>query len=88
MGSSVYSRALQKAAELMGSYQKLSRYLQVPAADLQRWIDDKAIPPVAVFLKVIDFILDESPPPAESDAGEPPAPRDAAPSGDASSTRY
>lgn len=88
MASSVYSRALQKAAELMGSYQKLSRYLQVPAADLQAWIDDKATPPVAIFLKVIDFILDETPPPAESDAGDPPAPRDAAPSGDAPATRY
>jgi hypothetical protein len=88
VASSVYSRALQKAGELMGSYQKLSRYLQVPAADLQRWIDDKATPPVAIFLKVIDFILDETPPPAESDAGDPPAPRDAAPDGASPVTRY
>lgn len=88
MSASVYSRALQKAAELMGSYQKLSRHLQVPAEDLQKWIDGKAVPPIPVFLKVVDFILDESPPPAESGPADPPAPRDAASSGDAPATRY
>ncbi len=88
MASSVYSRALQKAAELMGSHQKLSRYLQVPAADLQSWILDKGTPPVAIFLRVIDFILDETPQPADSDPGDPPAPRDAAGPGDTSSTCY
>jgi hypothetical protein len=86
--SSVYSRALRKAGELMGSYQKLCRYLQVPAADLQSWIDDKAVPPVAVFLRAVDYILDETPPPAESDAGDAPAPRDAGAAADSPSTRY
>jgi len=37
---------------------------------------------------VVDFILDESPPPAESGPADPPAPRDAASSGDAPATRY
>lgn len=88
MAQSVYSRALRKAAEMMGSYQKLCRYLQVPAADLQSWIDDKAVPPVAVFLRAIDYILDETPPPAGSEPSDAPAPRDSASYGDAPATRY
>lgn len=89
MPSSVYSRALQKAAELMGSYDKLSRFLLVPSSDLQRWISGKAAPPTAVFLKVVDYILDETQPPGgESEPADPPAPHDAAPCGDASATRY
>lgn len=89
MASSVYSRALQKAAELMGSYDKLSRFLLVPSAELRRWIDGKATPPTAVFLKVVDYILDETQPPGgESEPADPPAPHDAAASGDASATRY
>lgn len=88
MARSVYSRALRKAAEMMGSYQKLCRYLQVPAADLQSWIDDKAVPPVAVFLRAIDYILDETPPPTGSEPSDAPAPRDSASCGDAPATRY
>lgn len=89
MASSVYSRALQKAAELMGSYDKLARHLLVPASDLQRWIDGKGTPPTAIFLKVVDYILDETRPPnGDSEPADPPAPHDAAPAGDASATRY
>ncbi len=87
MAASVYSRALQKAAELAGSYEKLARVLQVPRADLERWIADQALPPVPIFLRVVDYILDETPPPAESEPGDPPAPRDGASSADAA-TRY
>lgn len=89
MAQSVYSRALQKAAELMGSYDKLSRHLLVPASDLQRWIDGKGVPPTAIFLKVVDFILDETQAPnGESGPADSPAPRDAAAPGESSATRY
>lgn len=89
MPASVYSRALQKAAELMGSYDKLSRFLLVPPSELQRWISGTAVPPTAIFLKVVDYILDETQPPSgESEAADPPAPRDAASPGESSATRY
>lgn len=90
MAASVYSRTLQKAAELLGSRAKLCRVLQVPAAELQKWIDDKAAPPLGVFLRAVDLIIDETPPPAAagSEPADPPAPRDAAPTGDSSFTRY
>ena len=87
MAVSVYSRTLQKAAELLGSRAKLCRVLQVPAAELQKWIDDKAAPPLGVFLRAVDLIIDETPPQAASEPADPPAPRDAAPSGSSTSRR-
>jgi hypothetical protein len=83
---SVYSRALQRAAALLGGRARLCRHLRVPAAELDRWIADEAEPPRGIFLKVVDLIIDETPVPGDSDPGEPPAPRDASPGGDSSST--
>ena len=88
MASSVYSRTLQKAAELIGGRKKLCHYLRVPAAELQKWIDDKAIPPKGIFLRAVDLIIEETPPPADSDPGEPPAPRDCSSAGDSSATWF
>ena len=81
MSSSVYSRTFQKAAQLAGSHKKLARHLRVPLAELERWIAGKGEPPVACFLKAVDFVLDEAPAPSSSEAGEPPAPQDCAASG-------
>ncbi len=70
MASGIYSRALQRAAELLGGRDKLAAYLGVGTAEVQKWIAGTR-PPQAVFLRVVDFIIDEtSPPPSE--AGEPP----------------
>jgi hypothetical protein len=80
MGFSVYSRALHRAAELLGGRDKLAKVLQVPAAELDKWIGDRAKPPREVFLRVVDLILDETAHAGrgESDGAEPPASRDAA----------
>ena len=78
MASSVYSRTFQKAAELIGGYAKLCRHLQVPPDKLQQWILDKAVPPMGIFLRAVDLLLDETPAPPGGDAGETPAPRDCA----------
>ena len=66
MASSVYSRALRKAAELLGGRDKLARHLGAPQADIDKWIVGEGKPPLAVFLRVIDYIIDETPPPADS----------------------
>jgi hypothetical protein len=76
MASSVYSRTFQKAAELAGGQKKLARHLRVPLADLQNWIADKDVPPMASFLRAVDLVLDETSSPSASEAGDPPAPRD------------
>lgn len=78
MASSVYSRALQKAADLLGGRGKLARFLRVPTKDLDGWIADEAKPPLNVFLRVVDLIVDETGSPSEAaDPGEPPPARDA-----------
>jgi hypothetical protein len=79
MTNSVYSRTMQKAAQLAGGEKQLARYLRVPLADLQKWIAGKDIPPTAHFLKAIDLVLDETSPGATgSEPGDPPAPNDCA----------
>ena len=90
MAQSVYSRTLQKAAELIGGRSQLCRHLHVPMGHMQLWIDDKAVPPIGIFLRAVDLVIQETPPPAGGDGGpgDPPAPRDASPAGDSSAPRY
>lgn len=77
MVDKVYSRTFQKAAELCGGRAKLARRLRVPAAELEKWIAGGGAPPLAVFLKAIDLVLDETAPPtAASEPAEPEPPRD------------
>ena len=81
MASSVYSRALRKAAELLGSEERLARHLGVPAAELRRWIQDEAEPRREPFLRAVDLILDETPAPGGDDDAGPPTPQECAPAG-------
>lgn len=74
--ASVYSRAVRKAAEMAGGREALARTLQVPRAELEKWILGEKKPPRDVFLRVVDLLIEDS---AGSDSpGEPPAGRDAA----------
>lgn len=85
MPNNVYSRTLQKAAELAGGQKKLARYLRVPTGDLEKWIGGTGTPPIATFLRAVDFVLDEtSPSSGASEPNDPPAPRDCASFGDSS----
>ena len=61
----VYSRTFQKAAELLGSPKALARELRVPLVDLEKWTAGNGKPPLAVFLKAIDLVLDETSPQGE-----------------------
>lgn len=76
LASSVYSRAVRKAAELLGGRDALARQLQVGRADIDKWIADQAKPPREVFLRVVDVIIDDNGP--ASEPAEPSAPKDAA----------
>jgi hypothetical protein len=70
----------------MGGQKKLGRYLRVPMADLQGWIEDKAVPPTAIFLRAVDLVIEETAPPPDSGPGEPPAPREGSAAGDSSAS--
>jgi hypothetical protein len=78
MPTSVYARTLHKAAEAVGGQKKLARLLRVPLIDLEKWIAGKDEPPMAVFLKAVDLVLDETNPRGASEPGDPPSPRDCA----------
>ena len=84
MSSSVYSRAVRKAAELLGGRDKLARTLQVPASEIEKWITEQKKPPREIFLRIVDLILDETGPANAGESQEPPPSRDAA----GSSQRY
>jgi hypothetical protein len=76
VAASVYARAVRKAAELSGGRDKLSRTLQVPLTEVEKWIADKGKPPREVFLHVVDLIIDDN---GVADAS---APADAPPAKD------
>jgi hypothetical protein len=80
--ASVYSRALAKAAELVGGRAELAKTLQIPLAEIERWLVDEGKPPREIFLRIVDIILDETSAGSADDTSEPPRGRDAAP------TRY
>ena len=76
----VYSKTFSKAAELLGGEKALARELRVPVADLNKWIAGSAKPPLSIFLRVIDLVLDETAPRGRSsEAPDPSAPRDCSP---------
>lgn len=51
--------------------------LQVPIADIERWLADDGKPPREVFLRIVDIILDETGGGGTDDTSEPPPGRDA-----------
>jgi hypothetical protein len=78
----VYSRTFQKAAELSGGAKKLAHELRVPLAELEKWMTGAATPPLPVFLKAIDLVLDETQPPGGlSEPDDSGSPRDCASGG-------
>lgn len=85
MASIVYFRTLQKAADLLGGRKQLARHLRVPMDVLENWISGKEVPPIGVFLRAVDLVLDETAaPPRDTDPGEAAPAQDCASSGSAS----
>ena len=54
----MYSRALLRAAEILGGIEALQTYLNVPAGDLRRWLRGSVKPPDHVFLRVADLLAE------------------------------
>jgi hypothetical protein len=54
----IISRALLKAAELVGGLTPLQLYLRVDRSELFRWLVGKGVPPEQVFLRVVEILLD------------------------------
>ena len=79
VAATVYSRATQKAADLLGGRERLAKVLLVPVTEIDKWIADKTRPPREVFLRVVDIVLDEGGAAGGAEAVEPAPPRDCAP---------
>ena len=79
MLATVYSRAVCKAAELVGGREKLARALQVPLAEIEKWIADQGKPPREIFLRVVDLIIDDAGVADASGPADTPPAKDCAP---------
>ena len=55
--TSVYTRTLHRACEVLGGADRLAAQLQVAPRALQRWLDGIVDPPQEVFLACVDIIL-------------------------------
>jgi hypothetical protein len=54
----VESRVLRRAARVVGGYGELQARLDAPHDDMINWIRGAAMPPVAIFVKLVEILLD------------------------------
>ena len=73
-GHQVESRAVRKAAELIGGRKALAERLGASVDDIEKWIGGGGRVPREMLLRVVDLILDELQAPGESSGGPPEAP--------------
>jgi hypothetical protein len=59
-GLDVYTRALARAAELCGGRRQLARKLRVTTRRLDAWMQGRERAPAAVFLEVVDMLMEDS----------------------------
>ena len=57
VANSLHLRVLRAAAQIVGSNADLRRRLQVPAAELSRWLEGEAPAPRHVFLRAVDILV-------------------------------
>ena len=57
--STIESRTLQKAAEVLGGRLRLARRLQVPVIDLEKWLTGEERPPRIYFFQAVDLIVEQ-----------------------------
>lgn len=54
----VQSRVLRSAARVVGGYAELQARLEASKEDMISWVRGAAVPPVAVFAKLVEIVLD------------------------------
>jgi hypothetical protein len=57
MGKALYIQSVADAAALAGGYERLAEALGVTADEVERWSAGTTIPECAVFLRLIDIVL-------------------------------
>lgn len=61
MRHTVHTRALQRAAEMLGGADALCTLLGVPKRRLELWMRGQVSLPGDVFLRVVDILLEHQP---------------------------
>jgi hypothetical protein len=56
MSATLHARALARAAEILGGTDELCAYLEASTFQLELWMQGRATPPDAVFLRVADLL--------------------------------
>ena len=54
----VQSRVLQRAARVVGGYGELQARLEASREDMITWIRGGAMPPVTIFVKLVEILMD------------------------------
>ena len=54
----VQSRVLQQAARVVGGYGELQARLDASRDDMISWIRGAAMPPVQIFVKLVEILMD------------------------------
>ena len=53
-----YTTALTRAEKILGSRARMAAFLEVPAEQIQAWVDGEEPTPLEVFLRSLDVIAD------------------------------
>ena len=53
-------RVLAKAAARIGGAEQLAKYLAVPPATLEMWLEGGEVPPVEAVRRAVDLLIDGS----------------------------
>jgi hypothetical protein len=61
MGKALYIESVEDAAALLGGYAELAARLGVSTDDVASWSSGTALPEGALFLRLIEILLDPSP---------------------------
>jgi hypothetical protein len=59
MKNDVYIRSFARAAELLGGVDKLAAHLNVSQSHVRWWIKGLDKPPMDLFLRVVDLVMDQ-----------------------------
>jgi hypothetical protein len=55
--ATVYTEALRRAANAIGGEARLSDALDVPVAQVHRWLEGGEYPPTEIYHKVLDLLI-------------------------------
>jgi hypothetical protein len=55
----LYAACVSRAAALTGGFEELGTVLGVKPGRLQKWAEGVGAPPDAMFLKIVDLLLDD-----------------------------